>query len=168
MASTIHTNSALDTIDEPFYAALAFPDGTVITAETLTDLVSELIEDYPPTTGRLSDVTEQFEAMVGYATEQANIRQGLYAVVATNEGDFDPEVESEETLTAIFSSRDVFVPTFPVWEGSFPLVLVATNYYPFTDVPVPAGNVELIDPSNERTLLTSLADLGDFALVFAE
>ena len=84
------------------------------------------------------------------------------------EGDFDPEVESEAVLTAIFAEKDQAVLDIEEWDHKMPLFLIATDYAPYTKVPAPKGNVLWIDPATELTLLLSLQALGDFELLVNE
>lgn len=46
------------------------------------------------------------------------------------------------------------------WQHVVPLVLIATDYLPFTGREAPTGNVLWLDPSTEVTYLRSLARLG--------
>ena len=46
------------------------------------------------------------------------------------------------------------------WRWDVLLVLIATDYAPFTDVARPAGNVVYLDPSTETAHLISLHEAG--------
>lgn len=143
-----------------WYAAMEREDGTIVVADTLTDLVADLIDDYPVEGGPAA-----LESRVGFASRVAQARQATLAFVATMEGQMDTSVESEESLTALFADRELPVADMPAWEnGAVPLVLLNTSYAPYTDVPAPQGNIEWIDPSDEGALLRSLTDLGDIRL----
>lgn len=50
------------------------------------------------------------------------------------------------------------------WRRTIPLVLVVTDYEPFTMLRRPKGNVLWIDPSTETTLLDSAAGAGFITL----
>lgn len=152
--------------DTDWYAGLLFPDGTSVVGSNLTELASHLVSDYQPGQA-LSDAVDAYEARCAFAAAQANMRQGMFAFVASEQGDFDPEQATEDELTALFADRATVIPAIASWDrDDFPLVLVATDHYPHSDIPVPAGNVEVIDPTTERSLLQSLADLGDFRLIY--
>lgn len=147
-----------------WYAALEFEDGTVIFSDTLTEILGELLDGYGEDITSEAGAEQAFNARVDFAVRQANARQGLLALIATDDGDFDPEVESEDTLTAIFSDRDEYIPVVELWDGKVPLVLISTEYEPFTEIPKPTGNVQWVNPATDLTLLSSLAELGAFEL----
>lgn len=142
-----------------WYAAMEREEGTIVVADTLTDLVAQLIDDYP-----LDGGAEALDARVAFASRVAQSRQAALAFVATAESQFDPAVESEEALTALFADRELPVADVEVWGHEVPLVLLNTSYAPYTDVAAPSGNVQWIDPSDEGALLRSLVDLGDIRL----
>jgi hypothetical protein len=61
------------------------------------------------------------------ALNAAAVAQGLIALAACDEGSFDPDVESEEVLTAIFSDRSLPAPDL-AWSWRRPeLPLVITS-----------------------------------------
>lgn len=165
MASQTLNNTTLDDVVTDWYAALKFEDGTIVVADTLTELTAELIPGYSPEQ-TLPGVVDAFQAREAFAAQQANLRQGLFAVVATTEDDWDVDTKSEDVLTAVFADRATVTPAIATWDEPFPLVVVRTSYYPHSDVLLPDGNIEVIDPTDEHSLLTSLAELGDFELVF--
>jgi hypothetical protein len=170
MASQTFTNTTIANeyrSTDTWYAGIELEDGTVTLADTVTELLASIMVDYEPEES-LDGVEAAFEARTDFAVLQANMRQGLLALIATDQGAFNPDEESEETLTAIFSDRDVFVPRVELWDGKVPLVLVSTEYAPYSEVPRPTGNVEWIDPFTDLTLLTTLEKLGNFTVRFFE
>ena len=54
------------------------------------------------------------------------------------------------------------------WELTIPLILIATDYEPYTDRVRPVGNVQFVDPANERSFLGSLSDIGAVSLFVRE
>lgn len=87
--------------------------------------------------------------------------QALICADRGQEGLFDPANESEDTLTALFQDKMIAVEDVEAWDHEqVPLVLVATDYDPFTDRVPPTGNILWIDPSDEVTFLDSLSNLG--------
>jgi hypothetical protein len=168
MASLTVTNSALEIAFERedgylWYAALEYEDGTVVLADSLTDLVATLIDDYDPE-NTIRGAVDAYLERCEFAVQVAGARQALQAFAANQEGLFDHEVESEEVLTTIFSEKDVFIPEIEMWNHQVPLVLIATDYFPTTAISQPTGNIQWVNPSTELTLLTSLTELGDFRL----
>lgn len=169
MASETITNSALDiALDrdgaEPWYAALEYEHGTIVLADTLTELVQTLIDDYDPDTTSIRGAYAALDARYDFAVQVAGTRQALQAFVMNQEGLFDHEAESEEVLTTLFSEKDLFVPEIEEWAHQVPLVLIVTDYFPHSDRNLPIGNIQWIDPTDELTLLKSLDVLGDFRL----
>jgi len=143
---------------EPTYA-LAVDDRTPTTSTTLTALVAELIAGYD-TTG-----DDDLEQRYRFAVLAASQVQAVLAADAVADGTFDPADHDEATLTALFASRAHPVPEqVETWGLAVPLVLVATDYEPYTDRALPLGNVKVVDPADERTLLGSLSDLGVVSL----
>ncbi|WP_022893262.1 hypothetical protein [Agromyces subbeticus] len=143
----------------PWPLAMTTAEHTVF-ADTATELVSHLIDGYD----QIDDSDEGHDrALVARRDAAASLAAQLQAGIAaalTEEQKFDPATETEETLTAIFSDRETFVADFPTWDHTVPLILVRTDYAPFTERPAPEGNLGWIDPATETSLLRSLDELG--------
>lgn len=139
--------------------AMATEAGTLF-ADTVTELVAELIPGYGEIPETADGATAALHARYEAAVSHANLIQGLLAAVGNAEGDFDAATESESTLTALFADREQFVADFTAWEHKVPVVLIATDYAPYTDVPRPSGNITWLDPATETSLLQSLRELG--------
>lgn len=139
--------------------AMATDNGTLF-ADTVTELVAELIPGYAGLPETADGAIDALHARYEAAVSHANLIQGLLAAVANAEGEFDAAAESESTLTALFADREQFVADFTVWDHQVPVVLIATDYAPYTDVPRPSGNITWLDPATETSLLQSLRDLG--------
>lgn len=130
--------------------------GDVIQSDNLTELVSAVVPEYP------DDVVGQLCARSDYAVAAASSAQ---ARICARFSETDPEVFealSEAELTALFADRrnPLFLPYLDLseeWSSIVPLVLVRTDYAPFTSWPAPTGNVMMIDPYTERTLLVSMS-----------
>lgn len=142
--------------------ALSIFDRTV-EANTLTELTAALIADYS------SDDATALEQRHSAAVGLVNARQADLALAAVEAGERIDEID-EEHLTALFASRDevIEVPEGK-WElASLPLLLMATDYEPYTDRVKPIGNVQFVDPANERSFLGSLSDVGALELFVRE
>lgn len=127
-----------------------------VRADSLTRLVGTLIDGYP----RSDDPAELLEDRWRCAVLHADAVQARLAADAVRTGVIDVPAWPEEDLNALMASRaDQIAVPGGRWEWPVPLVLVATDYRPYTSTPVPAGNILLVDPGTERTLLGSLADL---------
>ncbi|MGK3708581.1 hypothetical protein [Arthrobacter sp. IK3] len=135
-------------------------------ADTRTDLVSYLVDGYEElpadTEGDDTAMWLRYKASVALA----NLHQQVLAADATNAGTFDPSVETEDTLTTIFTDRSEKIDEIASWDREFPLVLVASGYAPYTTTPRPSGNVQWLDPYTEKTFLESVQTIG-LAEVFA-
>lgn len=126
-------------------------------ADTLPDLIGALLPGYTA----LSDDDAQIARWQCAAATATQVQQMMAAAL-----DLDPSAESEDTLTAIFADRAMPVPADAIgdrWDHRVPLVLLATDYAPFTAEPRPQGNVQFIDSGTERAFLSSLAGLGVLA-----
>ncbi|WP_251151268.1 hypothetical protein [Cellulosimicrobium sp. Marseille-Q4280] len=142
--------------------ALSFFDRTV-EADSLTELVAALIAGYSD--DETAALLQRHSAAVGLV----NARQADLAVEAAEAGEAI-DAFTEEQLTALFASRDeiVDVPDGK-WESeTIPLLLMATDYEPYTDRVKPVGNVKFVDPANERTFLGTLSDVGALTLFVRE
>ncbi len=140
-------------------------------ADTATELVGVLIPGYDAIPhrsgaegagrGTPSDADHDEALWLRYSQAVATaalIQQHILAAAVTN-GDFDPAAAPEDALTALLGDKtDVF--TVEQWRWNVLLVLIVTDYAPFTDVPRPTGRVAYLDPSTETTYLTSLHEAG--------
>ena len=78
---------------------------------------------------------------------------------AAENGDFDASTAGEEVLTALLTAKTTPY-TGPTWRQSVPLVLIDTDYQPFTSRPRPDGRVIYLRPAQEHDYLASLAEAG--------
>lgn len=97
----------------------------------------------------------RYESAVATAGE---LQETLIAAAAEN-GDFDAAVAGEEVLTAMLPAKTTPY-TGPTWRQSVPLVLIDTDYQPFTSRPRPDGRVIYLRPAQEHDYLASLAEAG--------
>lgn len=124
-------------------------------SDDMSDLIGSVIPGYAGLS--LEDATiERWKCAAATATDL----QQLMAAA----GGLDVAVESEDVLTAIFTDRANALPdgslTAGEWTHQVPLILVATDYQPFTSALAPNGNVQFLDPSSERAFLVTLAQTG--------
>lgn len=151
----------------PWPFAMTTDEHTVF-ADSATELVGHLIDGYDQIDDSDEGHDQALSARAGAAAGIAAQMQAVIAASLTEQRKFDPQAESEETLTAIFSDRETFVADFGSWDHEVPLILVRTGYAPYTDRPAPSGNIGWIDPATETTLLRSLDALGAIAFLVAE
>ncbi|WP_159599117.1 hypothetical protein [Agromyces humi] len=146
----------------PWPFALNTGDRTVY-ADTLTDLAAELIPGYAELPDSYDGDVDAFIARVHAASMIANRSQAQ--LIAATEW-FDLAAANEEVATALLAPRGQATNQYAGnWDGPVPLVLVSTDYAPYTDVPLPTGDVSFIDPTDEQTFIHSLADLYGYDLM---
>lgn len=96
-----------------------------------------------------------------YAVTIAGDVQARLCAAGVTDGSFDPSDESEHTLTVLFHDRTIVLEDLDAWDRpDVPLVLVTTDYHPYTERPPVAGNVRWVDPSTVTALVSSLVRLG--------
>lgn len=142
-----------------FPFAMSVQDRAIF-ADTRTELTGQLIEGYDQLTTDGTGDEEALWARYKSSVEVANALQQVLAADATEKGTFDPSVETEDTLTTMFTDRAERIDDVGSWDHTVPLVLVATDYAPYTATAKPAGNVLWADPYTETTYLDSLTQLG--------
>lgn len=154
--------------DKGWAYAIVDDDGNVFVSDDTGELVALTIERYNkvPYTDEGHDeaLAMRYEALVQIA-ERA---QHFLVDEAVEKGIVDPVEADEDSLTALFSPRSrpwdgITGPDGEVcheWWGRAPLVLIATDYAPYTERPCPSGNVVLLDPATETSFLLSLDVLG--------
>jgi hypothetical protein len=129
--------------------------------ETETDLVRCLIEDYPSASAALTVGT--IEAMAAarrrWAVRYATRTQAVVLASLLAEDIFDVTRASMWARIALTERRDLPPQrVVRLWASTVPLVLVASNYRPWTDRPVTLGaTVVMIDDSDDESLLRSCA-----------
>ena len=145
----------------PWPMALSTSQATFL-GDTAADLISHLIPGYGDVAfdddGHDEALIMRWQTCVATASDV----QALICADRVQEGTFDPAKETEESLTVLFSDKTVPVEDFGSWDHPHvPLVLIATDYAPFSaERPPVTGNVLWLDPSDETAFLRSLAALG--------
>ncbi|GAA4035553.1 hypothetical protein GCM10023063_20110 [Arthrobacter methylotrophus] len=148
--------------------ALAWENRAVF-AETRTELTAELIDGYAELPETEEGDTGALYARYRASVQIANTLQQVLAASAVEEGTFDPSTQSEDALTAIFTDREQKIDEIAEWTNQdVPLVLVATEYAPYSTATRPAGNVLWVDPFTETTFLKTLSDIGIVELIVNE
>lgn len=131
-------------------------DDTAIMADHNADLVATLDGNYLTIPER--DAQTALLARGAVALNLAAIRQAelLGEHLATHgEG-----AVTEDELQFIIAPRTEPLAIVGPWAHPVTLVGIATDYAPYTDRPAPLGNVVLIDPYTDVTLLWSLDEAG--------
>lgn len=128
---------------------------TAYFADTRTELLAFIIDGY-------DSIPDEKAIVARYekAVEFANLAQAAAAAHATEQGTLELESEPEEAITTMFEDRAHTVSLASDWDHAVPLVLIATDYEPYTASLAPKGNVMFINPHSDTTLLSSLASTG--------
>ena len=134
-------------------------------ADTRTELVGALIDGYDGILDGPDGLAEATWARYRQAVAVAADVQASILLDATEKGAFDPEQlaatpDGEAVLNALMVERTVPLTEMAEWTFEVPLVLVATDYAPFTDRPQPSGRIIWMDPSDEARHLDSLERVG--------
>ena len=128
-------------------------------ADTAGELLAVLIPGYDGIAdhdaGHDEALWRRYESAVATADE---LQETLLATAAVH-GDFDAARADEATLTALLADKTSPY-TGPVWRQRVPLVLIDTDYEPFTVRPRPDGRVVYLRPAQEHDYLASLAEAG--------
>lgn len=152
-----------DGTDFPF-AMITRHEGVekTVFADTRTDLFSFFMPGYDA----LNDTQAQ-EQLLTFA--ELTVTKLQVSAVAQAEK-FNPDNYNEDQLNAIFGERGL--PTvLKEWsqEEPFPLFLVATLHAPYSPTELPSGgNLVLLNPENETTLLTTMEEAGLIRLMINE
>ncbi len=134
------------------------PDGEALVSDTATDLVAKIIgleyEGLPDTdAGNDEALGLRYDFMLSFTAffQTIKIQDAVYA------SEFVIEDADEETLTILFRERTIPFESAdgstPSWNHPVPLILIATDYAPYSTRPKPVGNVSFVDPYTETTFL---------------
>lgn len=150
-----------DTMSDPSHRFRMTHGGGTTESDTLTALVAALVggdyADLPQTDeGNRQALTARWQQ----SASTANLVQAVVIAAATETGAFDVGSAGEDILTPLFADRARPVDSVDDWSQEVPLVLISTDYAPFTDRTPPTGNVRWINPHTERTYIETLSGLG--------
>ncbi|MGB8384595.1 MAG: hypothetical protein WCG47_25705 [Dermatophilaceae bacterium] len=136
-------------------------------ADDAGDLVSVIVDGYEQIPDTDAGHDDALFLRVCALADVGNAIQGAIIEHAVETGSFDPAMQSEDVLTTLgqdrripFSGVTSGAGTSVDWTHRVPLVVMRTDYEPFSGRTAPTGNVVVLDPSTEVTFLTSLAQLG--------
>ncbi|NDL60242.1 hypothetical protein [Phytoactinopolyspora mesophila] len=140
-------------------------DDQVSFADSTASALGALIDGYdtlPPTPAGRSQARR---ARYGYAAQVAARAQERINDQAIASRELDPSMEDADVLVALLGNRVAPLEgangeTSVNWTHRVPVVLIATDFVPFTNHIRPTGHVLLVDPSDEIALLESLSELG--------
>lgn len=140
--------------------AVVTSSGDTLVSDSVTDLVAAGLPGYADLAddeqGFDQGLIARYEDLVGHA---AAFQRQLVST-AHDTGVVDLQSLDDDTLTALMAERSVPVEDIAEWTCPVPLVLIATDYIPFTDRQASTGNVIMLDPLTEVTYLQSLHKIG--------
>lgn len=140
----------------PFYLAGASIDPIV--GDNLTELVGQL----PNMPHNYADLGPEAaaEARIEASVVIAENWQEIIAAQAVLVGAWDHEQEPPELLEALIYAGRTDPVVVDTWNHPVTMILPAALYAPYSNIPLPIGNVKVIDPRDDKTFLDSLNDLG--------
>lgn len=130
-------------------------DGGAIFADSLSDIVGEIIPGY----NDLDDDHRDDLHLQARLDLLAPLAARAQAVVLT-ELAYQNVHLSEAELNAALRDKELAA-GISRWNPAEPLILMTTAYEPYTDEPRPEGSILWIDPTNEAAFLSSLNKLGE-------
>lgn len=163
--------------------AMLHGEGLVTLAAARTGLLAEIIDGYADLAGTAVQTPEAdplLDARYDFAVEAASLLQAGYLARAEKNGAYDLAAETDEDVYLAYARGrgEPFAGFRPApdggsrgddvsfeWDREVPLVLIRTDYQPFTETPVPSGRVVFLDPATETTLLDTLHSAGLIALL---
>lgn len=142
-------------------------------ADTLSDLVDVFVPGYVEMVhslelGVLSAADKIHLSMRSRLLEMARERQVEIVKEAVESNGLDPSQLSGDLLVALRQDKEVPFVGLPDgdalslhWDYALPLILIASDYSPFTDLAKPTGhNLIFVDATSERSFLDSASRLG--------
>jgi hypothetical protein len=128
-------------------------------ADTATELLGQLIPGYADLPGDDAGHDDALWRRYESAVATAGELQETLLATATAHDDFDAATAGEQVLTALLIAKTSPY-SGPTWRQTVPLVLIDTDYQPFTARPRPDGRVIYLRPAQEHDYLASLAEAG--------
>lgn len=142
------------------FSMLDVKTGDVVFAESRTELVAHIIDDYETSFDTEAAQDRALWQRYQIAVRVAGGLQAFLAAAAQEEGTFVPELITENDLNALLGDKSEKPDDIKSWDHTVPLVLISTDYAPHTQIAAPSGNVLWINPYNETTFLESLETAG--------
>lgn len=137
--------------DGPGFALLMAGSGSMVFSETRSGIADQVVAGH----GEASSDEDRLVLRSDFLAELAAHVQGT---VLSSVGTVGLD---EDALTVLLHDRATEVVELDEWDSNVPLLLMATGYAPYTDVPAPVGGTIMwLDPATETTFLDSLARAG--------
>lgn len=163
MATLIVDPETIETVDPQQYPFVMTAEEAIVASTSITELVAAL----PGMAEGYLDLDDEHALYARHELAVQAAREAQDELARSCEA-FDPDNASEEVLTVMFGlPKTTSLAGLKRWDEPVPLVLIATDYAPFTDALAPAGNVKFINPADERSFLDTLMDVEMVDLVVA-
>lgn len=141
----------VDFPDEARFALLMAGTAETVFAETRSGITDQVVSGH----AEADSDEDRLALRSGFLSElAAHVQSAVLSSVGT-------EGLDEDALTVLMHDRATDVVELGTWDSDLPLLLIATGYAPYTDIPAPTGDTVLwLDPATETTFLDSLARAG--------
>jgi hypothetical protein len=174
MIATVQPSETLTDIRPPhpdggdwLYAVLD-GSGTLTLSDSASELVATAIPGYLNLPQGDAGHDEALGMRYDFLVELARRTQQSIVDQAVKSGELDLAALSDDATTALFADRTQPFDGLPTvdgewtyqWDLAAPLVLITTDYEPYTDRPAPNGRIVWLDPSTEVSFVRALHTLG--------
>ncbi|MBW3068575.1 hypothetical protein GZ998_03480 [Actinomyces sp. 594] len=137
------------TTPAPIYLAARQAGGDLAVFDSPADVIASLAPGYPD---------EAAKGQVAAYIARHDLARRLVASATDHAWADQPVQAMPDAARYALSARGARAITeVQTWEHKTPLYVVGTFHRPYTDVPLPEGNVIVIDPSTEADLVASIA-----------
>jgi hypothetical protein len=174
MIATVQPSKTLTDIRPPhpnggdwLYAVLD-GSGALTLSDSASELVGMAITGYSDLAQGEAGHDEALGMRYDFLVELGRRSQQSIVDQAVKTGELDLTALSDDKTTALFADRSIPFEGLPAanggwtieWDLAAPLVLIATDYQPYTGRPAPVGRIVWLDPSTEVSFLRALDTLG--------
>lgn len=129
-----------------------------VLADSLTEIVGVILDGYEEAVAADDDAALLEARIAALAQLAGAVQAQLAAELADSSGG---EGVPEEVLQVLLAPKDGRIVELDEWPLPVPLLVLSTQYAPYSPVPVPAGSMVLVlDPVSERGFLDALQTLG--------
>jgi hypothetical protein len=142
--------------------------GALVFSDSASELVGMAIPGYMSLPEGDAGHDEALGMRYDFLVELARRTQQSFVDQAVKSGELDLTALSDDETTALFCDRTRPFEGLDVadcgrahhWDLAAPLVLIATDYQPYTGRAAPTGRIVWLDPATELSFLRSLDTLG--------
>jgi hypothetical protein len=136
----------------PFYLAVRDAEGDLEVFDSPADVVASLEPSYPDEAAK--------GQVAAYMARHGLARRLIIAATEASCAGRRVNLMPDDARWALSARGARAVTDVKAWNYDFPLYILGTFHSPYTDVPLPEGNVIIINPATEADLVASVADAG--------